>query len=118
MANVKGDGGASTSTLFSRSVDPIKKIPSVSFDAVTEGNTPVTVEEWLEAAFYPFIPATITFSDPGLQEDGLLANNVTLGGQIKTWDETVFSNFINGEDCRCFSSWCHKHNSWFWTRSR
>ena len=87
-------GKPTTSNLFARSVDPIKKIAEVSFDAVTDGSTPLTTEDWLEAVFYPFIPLSITFNDPGLQEDGLLTNNVTLGGQIKTWDETSFSNFI------------------------
>jgi hypothetical protein len=94
MAQTKGDGSASASTLFNRSVDPIKKIPSVNFDAVTVGDTPVTVEAWLEAAFFPFLPATISFSGDGPQEDGLTANNITLNGSVVANDEDGFSTFV------------------------
>ena len=94
MAQTKGDGSTSTSTLFSRSVDPIKKIAEVSFDAVTDGNTPITTEDWLEKVFYPFIPASISFSGDGPQEDGLLSNTITLNGSVVANDETGFSNFV------------------------
>lgn len=89
MAQTKG-GGASTTT-FSRSADPIKKIPEVSFDAVTEGSTPLTVEAWLEAAFYPFIPAELAFDSIPYQEKGKAANTVTLGGNVIPRDENTLS---------------------------
>lgn len=96
MAQTKGDGSTSTSTLFSRSVDPIKKIPSVSFDAVTVGTTPVTVEDWLEAAFYPFLQASVTFDAVDPQEKGLATHNVDLAGKVIAADEAAagFSNFL------------------------
>jgi len=89
MAMTKG--GGSLSTTFSRSADPIKKIPEVSFDAVTEGSTPLTVEAWLEAAFYPFLPAVLAFDSIPYQEKGKTGNTQTLGGNVIPYDENVFS---------------------------
>ena len=89
----RGTGGISE-TLFSRSVDPIKKIPSVAFDAVTVGTTPVTTEAWLEAAFYPFLQASVTFDAVDPQEKGLVTHNVDLAGKVTAADESVFNNFL------------------------
>ena len=91
----RGTGGVSE-TLFARSVDPIKKIPSVAFDAVTVGTTPVTTEAWLEAAFYPFLQASVTFDAVDPQEKGLVTHNVDLAGKVIAADEAAagFSNFV------------------------
>tara|TARA_B100000929_G_scaffold252688_1_gene213221 strand:+ start:8326 stop:9171 length:846 start_codon:yes stop_codon:yes gene_type:complete len=89
MAQTKG-GGASTTT-FSRSVDPIKKIAEVNFDAVTDGSTPLTTEDWLEKVFYPFIPAELTFDSIPYQEKGKNTNTVTLGGNVIPRDENDLS---------------------------
>ena len=85
-------GGGGTPALFVRSNDPIKKIPEVNFDSGQD----LTVAEWLEAAFYPFIPAALAFDAVPVQEFGLTTNTKTLEGNLTVWDEDTFtpSSFI------------------------
>lgn len=67
---------------------PITAIPTVGFNPGTD----LTLSEWINATFYPFISATITLASSGVYQVGT-NNTVTLTHNITNNSET---NFISG----------------------
>jgi hypothetical protein len=75
--------------LFPNADQPIKQIPTVGMT----GTTGMTVKEWLNEMFFPFIQAGVSFNSISYQELGTTAN-LTLDGVVTLADETAFTSLI------------------------